>query len=530
MGKPFQSGTSDDGKPVWSARTRTLGEDVFVSGKATAKEARDELGREVRALKELGKPLHGGPGKNSVAQALQRYAMARLPYMKGAAALSRDINRYLRGASLETLEVLDLPASEEDMATHARESEMKCSPSVSIGNHFVVRLQPADTPRVIPKGLHGNRKKLVTKSANSSRHRDVLATTAMADVTRHQIQSMFNAMLSEGSAAATVLKERSLLSPLFTHAKKFWHWSSPAENPTQFLNLPQLNNERDRVMSVQEEQLLLQAMTEARNVLLEPTARLLTHTAMRVGEAIYEATWADVNWDKCLLKLRDSKTGGREVPLSPEALAALRDIRALAVGAPQECIVSISYESLKAAFRRACERAGIKNLHLHDLRHTAATRLALKTGNVFLVKALTGHKTLSMVERYVNVSASDVVAVLHQQQPASLFAGVAAPALAANAPAPETPAPAPLPATVLPPEVMTQAMLQSVMTAAVHAAMVQLQSGGQPTVQTAGLVAAHPAVTAESAVIPTSDSALGMAVEGVASGTGQVIAFRRKRA
>jgi hypothetical protein len=283
VGKPFQSGTSGDGKPLWSARTRTLGEDVFVSGKATAKEARDELGSRVRALKELGRPMHGGPEKSSVAQALQRYAMDRLPNMKGAAALSRDINRYLRGASLETLEVLDLPASDEDVATHKRESEMKCSPSVCIGSRFVVRLQPADTPRVIPNGLHDNRKKLVTRSANSSRHRDVLAITAMADVTRHQIQALFNAMLSEGSAAATVLKERSLLSPLFTHAKKFWNWSSPGENPTRFLNLPQLNNERDRVMSAQEEQLLAQAMAETRNGLLEPTTRLLTHTAMRVN-------------------------------------------------------------------------------------------------------------------------------------------------------------------------------------------------------------------------------------------------------
>ena len=47
----------------------------------------------------------------------------------------------------------------------------------------------------------------------------------------------------------------------------------------------------------------------------------------------------------------------------------------------------------------ACERAGIKDLKIHDLRHTAATRMALKTGNVFLVKALTGHKTMEMLNR-----------------------------------------------------------------------------------------------------------------------------------
>lgn len=39
--------------------------------------------------------------------------------------------------------------------------------------------------------------------------------------------------------------------------------------------------------------------------------------------------------------------------------------------------------------------------------------MALKTANIFLVQALTGHKTLQMVERYVNVKASDAVKVLH---------------------------------------------------------------------------------------------------------------------
>lgn len=96
MGKPYRSGSTPDNKPLWSARARTMGEDVFVSGHESAKSAREELERKVRALKEQGRPMHGGPKAHSVAQALQRYAMERLAYMKGAPALARDINRYLR--------------------------------------------------------------------------------------------------------------------------------------------------------------------------------------------------------------------------------------------------------------------------------------------------------------------------------------------------------------------------------------------------------------------------------------------------
>ncbi len=50
--------------------------------------------------------------------------------------------------------------------------------------------------------------------------------------------------------------------------------------------------------------------------------------------------------------------------------------------------------------------------------------MALNTGNVFLVQALTGHKMLTMVQRYVNVKASDAVVVMHATK-----TGPAAPAL-----------------------------------------------------------------------------------------------------
>ena len=53
----------------------------------------------------------------------------------------------------------------------------------------------------------------------------------------------------------------------------------------------------------------------------------------------------------------------------------------------------MSYDALAAAWRRACERANVADLHMHNLRHTAAPRMALWSGNVLIVKALTGHKT-----------------------------------------------------------------------------------------------------------------------------------------
>src|SRR5690606_33982481 len=113
---------------------------------------------------------------------------------------------------------------------------------------------------------------------------------------------------------------------------------------------------------------------DCRNREVAPAVILLLETAMRSSEPLEQATWADVDWGRCLLHLREAKAGKRDVPLSERAMEALR---ALGPGEPDAPILTLSYEALKAAWRRVCERAGLENLNLHDLRHTAATRMAL---------------------------------------------------------------------------------------------------------------------------------------------------------
>lgn len=439
MAKAYQEGAA------YSARVRRAGHDVYVSGFKTKRAAEDAAVQRFTELRDNGKPQGKGPGSTTLGEALQTYGLERLPYLKGASQEAQRINRFLRNAEMDTLVVRRLHAADES------------------GAYFAVTLEPFLSERRIPRGLHEHRRKLLNKSADTNKLKGVLVTMYMSEVTRSHLQHYIDSLRQENLAPATIALERALLRALFNHARRIWNWHGLKGNPATHLKLPTIDNQRQRVLSREEQGRLDEALGDCRNGLVRPVYVLLRETGMRASEPLEKARWSDVDWSRKVLRLTDSKTGMRDVPLSPAAIEALRELEP---GEPDEPLVRISYEALRAAWRRCCERAGIEGLHVHDLRHTAATRLALKSGNIFLVKLLTGHRTIKMLERYVNPTADDVVEYLH----------------ASEAPAPppaQGTVASPVPATGQAVVQLTQEQLQQLIGQVVAAASGQ---GGQPEI------------------------------------------------
>ena len=340
-----------------------------------------------------------------------RLASCLAPFMKGAKQESRRINKYLRALGLRTLVVQTASAARMRVRPPAAE---ETDEAVSDFACFDVTLVPPEAERVIPAGLGGHRSAQERATARSDSVRKRLAAMPVAEVMTYHLQELILKLRRDRLSPATIGLERALLRTFFSYARYNWHWSAPSANPATHLKMPRVDNGRERVMSTDEQTRLDEAIHGCRNALVAPMFTLLTETAMRASEPLEQALWSDVDWSRKILTLRDAKAGKREVPLSRKAIGALERLRELA-GFPDvgEKLVCITYEALKGAWHDAGARAGVKNLHLQDLRHTAATRMALRTGNVFLVKALTGHKTMAMVVRYVNVKASDVVDAMH---------------------------------------------------------------------------------------------------------------------
>jgi integrase len=139
--------------------------------------------------------------------------------------------------------------------------------------------------------------------------------------------------------------------------------------------------------------------------------RFYATTRMRRNEAL-ALRWQDVDLDGASVAITDSKSGrGRAVALDPDTVAALRDLRRrtaaerLALGpayADHDVVVfcredGVGYAPnyVTRAFREACERAGMRRIRLHDLRHTWAS-LALAAGvNPKVVSERLGHATVA---------------------------------------------------------------------------------------------------------------------------------------
>jgi len=147
--------------------------------------------------------------------------------------------------------------------------------------------------------------------------------------------------------------------------------------------------------------LLAAADPEMRDII-----RLALETAMRRGE-LSNLCWKDVDLERRTATLYETKNGEtRTTPLSPRALEILRAIRENG-SEGQERVFSKMPEAITYAMDKACKTAQLQNLHFHDLRHEATSRLFENTDlDMMEIRSITGHKTLQMLVRYTHLRSA----------------------------------------------------------------------------------------------------------------------------
>jgi len=235
--------------------------------------------------------------------------------------------------------------------------------------------------------------------------REPLAKRRLASLKGKDFAVYRDTRLAQGLATNTVRLELAIISHLFNIAKKEWGMDYLA-NPLDNVTRPKSSTPRDRRLLPEEETALWDALRTCRNSYVLPLAQFAVETAMRKSEML-ALTWKDVNLARRVAQVVTSKNGdARTVPLSLRAVELLNGL----VRAEDGRVFAVSSEALDSAWARAKERAGLQDLHFHDLRHEGTSRYALSVGrNLLKLQRITGHKTLQMLTRYTHLNVEDIL-------------------------------------------------------------------------------------------------------------------------
>ncbi|PHS70543.1 MAG: integrase [Cycloclasticus sp.] len=207
-------------------------------------------------------------------------------------------------------------------------------------------------------------------------------------------------------SGASVLRDWNLLNHVFTVAIN--EWGLMHDNPLRGVSKPSKPHHRDRLVSLDEIDKLCY-FSGYENGARDKTALcylafvFAIETAMRLGE-IAKLRRGDIIGKTALLKMTKNGTA-RKVPLSSKAIEILNTL-------PTDDLFDMRADVMSTLFRKVRDRAGLFDLHFHDSRHEAITRLS-KTLTIYQLAKVAGILDLKILMIYYNETAEDIADLLY---------------------------------------------------------------------------------------------------------------------
>lgn len=209
---------------------------------------------------------------------------------------------------------------------------------------------------------------------------------------------------------ATVNRYLACLSIVLSVGVRDWEWLN--ENPMFKVRKLKEDNKRVRYLTEAEVARLLEECKNSSLVLFIIVFIALS-TGARYSE-ILNLTWNNVDLGNDLFYFLNTKNGdNRGVPITPiikEILVKYKQSKTSILVFPNK--EGTKPIDIRKGFRNSLERANIKDFHFHDLRHTAASSLAMTGKTLSEISEILGHKTLQMVKRYSHLTVGHNASVL----------------------------------------------------------------------------------------------------------------------
>ena len=232
----------------------------------------------------------------------------------------------------------------------------------------------------------------------------VIGELRVPEVQRKDIAALHHGLRDKPYQANRTL---GVLSKMFNLAE-VWGWRPDGTNPCRHVKRYK-EHKRERFLSPEETERLGQVLREAEEEMPSAVAsfRLLLLTGCRMSEI--RDLRRDYVKDDCI-ELPDAKTGGRVVPLGPEARAVLSAIPrdednpwVIAGRLPGSHLTD-----LQRPWRRIRKQAGLEDVRIHDLRHSFASRALALGESLTMIGKLLGHTQVQTTARYAHLARDSI--------------------------------------------------------------------------------------------------------------------------
>jgi len=187
-------------------------------------------------------------------------------------------------------------------------------------------------------------------------------------------------------------------------------------NPMKQVELPEVHDTRDRILTDEEFRKLLGVTWEVKNHGTRTRKSMEYHvrlalviadfTAMRISEVL-AMKWSEVDLDRGTIFIPQSKNGSkRQVPIHDE-------LRRILAAEKRTCknVINVRGQpvrSIRKGFIHARKKAKLHDWRIHDHRHRAITRWVQEGKPTNVIMSATGHKTYAAFLRYSNLREGDV--------------------------------------------------------------------------------------------------------------------------
>lgn len=237
-----------------------------------------------------------------------------------------------------------------------------------------------------------------------------LGNVLLPSLTEDRIREYMKARKTEGAGGRTVNMEVSMLARAMGRKwSMLWPKVKRNEEP----------KDTGRALSAEEEARLLKAVDEARSPVLAAFIKILLLTCMRCGE-LMNMCWEQVDLAQRVMTVGKAKTDagtGRQIPMNAELLEVMKDhakwfTEWFGETRPEHYLFPAGERwpsdpnrpttSFKTAWGNLRTEARV-SCRIHDLRHTALTKLAESGASDSTIMALAGHLSRAMLERYSHI-------------------------------------------------------------------------------------------------------------------------------